>query len=86
MIAIEENQENRDSGREQEQPLLCEHIGFQHTTPVELANLLLLILISTVERGEIDVGRSVIDVDVTVIGSEYARNEKGVSEAIKSTE
>ena len=81
MIAVEQNQEDGDGGREKKQPILGENIRVQQTTTTACSNFILFILVGTVEGSEVNIGRSVIDVDIVVIGSEDAGNREELAGA-----
>ena len=78
MIAVEQNQENAHGRREQKQPILREHIGVQQTPTTAHADFVLFVLVDAVEGGEVDVGGSLVDVDILVRGAEDAENERGL--------
>jgi len=75
MVAVEQNQENTDGGREQKQPILREHIGVQQTATVAHADFVLFLLVDAVEGSKVDVGGRIVDIDVVVIGSEDAGSQ-----------
>lgn len=76
MIAVEEDQENADGGRQQKQPILREHIGVQQTaTGVTVTDFVLFLLIDAIEGGEVDIGRRLVDVDVVMTCAEDAGNK-----------
>ena len=85
MITVEQNQENTDGGREQEQPVLREHIGVQQAATVMHADKFLFLLVDTVEGSKVDVRGRLVDVNVIVTGSEDAGKRKGVSRGIGLT-
>ena len=76
MVAVEQNQENANGGRKQTQPALREYIREQQTPTVAHADLILLLLVDAIERGKIDVGGSLVDVDVVVRCAEDAGNKR----------
>lgn len=82
VVAVEEDQENGDGRRQQKQPIFGEHIGLQQTTTGTGTDFVLLVLIDAIEGGEVDVGRSLVDVDfvAVVTGAEDAgKKEEDVS-------
>ena len=76
MIAVEQNQENADGGGKQEQPVLREHIRVQQTPAVAHADFVLILLVDAIERGKVDVGGRLVDVDVIVRCAEDAGNKR----------
>lgn len=75
MIAVEEDQEHGDGGRQQEQSILREDIGKQQTATIADTDFVLLRLIDAIEGSEVDVGRGLVDVHVFVTGAEDAGNK-----------
>jgi len=76
MIAVEQNQENTDGGREQEQPIFREHIRVQQTPTVAHADFVLLFLVDAIEWGKVEVGGRLVNVDIIVGCAEDAENER----------
>ena len=75
MIAVEQDQENADGGREQEQPILREHVWVQHTTAVAISDFSLSVLTIAIERCKVYVGRCLIEVGIVGAGSEDAGDQ-----------
>jgi hypothetical protein len=81
VVAVEQDQENGDSGGQQKQPIFREHIGVQQTAAIAHADFVLSCLVDAVEWGKVDVGGCLVDAVVVVGGSEDTRNEREVARA-----
>jgi hypothetical protein len=76
VVTVEQDQENGDSGGQQKQPILREHIRVQQTATVAHADFVLSLLVDAVEWSEVDVGGRLVDIDIFVGGSEDTRNKR----------
>ena len=70
MVPVEEGEQDADRGREQQQTVLGESVGDEKAAPIPDADLVLGLLVVSVQGREIDVGGRVVDVDVLVGGAE----------------
>ena len=66
MIPVKQHQQHTDRRREQQQPILRERIGVEHTAPVTNTDLVLHLLVVAIERREVNVRGRLVDVDVLV--------------------
>ena len=73
MVAVEQDKEDADGGREEQESVLGERIGLEEpAAKLRHADLVLRLLVVTVQGRKIDVGRCVVDVDVLMRRPEYA--------------
>lgn len=77
MITVEQNQEDTDLGREQEKSVLRKDVRVKTATAIAHTNSILIIHIIPIKRSEVNIGRSFIDIDVTMGCSENAVNDEG---------
>lgn len=66
VIAAEEHKDHTNSGRQKEQPVFCEDVRIQKTTSIADTDFILRFLVVSVERGQINVRGSLVDVYVVM--------------------
>lgn len=66
VVPVEQHEEHRDSGREQQEAVLRERIGVEHTAPVTNTDLVLHLLVVAIERRKVNVRGRLVDVGVLV--------------------
>ena len=72
MIAAEEDQNRANSRREKEKPVFREGIRVKQPITVTYANTILSSLVVPIQWSEVNIGRSFVDVNIPVRGTEYA--------------
>lgn len=55
VVPVEQHEEHRDRGWEQQEAVLRERVGVEQTAPVADADLVLHLLVVAIERREVDV-------------------------------
>lgn len=66
MVAVEKNQKGAHRGWQQKQAILSKGVGLQHTTTVELAELVEFLARVSIQRRKIDIGRRFVGIGVVV--------------------
>lgn len=74
VVTVEENQDNTASGWQEHQPIFSEDIREEQSTTIADSDFVLVFLDVTVERGKINVRRSLVDADIGVRGLEDTVN------------
>lgn len=86
VVAVEADKQDRHSGRQEQQTVLRECVGVQVSTPIAHADSVQGGLVASIQRSEIDVGRSLVDVDVVMGGTEYTSSDISIPSDCKICE
>lgn len=76
VIPVEQHQQGRYGGRQQEETVLSEYIRVKQTSPIMQPHAALLLRVVSVQRREVDVRRRVVDRPVLVRRAEDAVDDE----------
>lgn len=78
VIPAEDDQQCRRRGGNEEQTILGERVGPEEAHPrILVPNHVLLILVDTIQNGQVEIGRRVVFGHVTGIGAEQLMSDQG---------
>ena len=71
VIAAKKNEKYTNGRRKEEQSVLGERVGIEQSIPVANSNAVLSSLVGTIQRCQVNVGRRLVDIGVTMRCTEY---------------
>jgi hypothetical protein len=83
VVAVEEDKEGANGGWQEQKPILGEDIRVQQSTTVADSDSVLMFLIVSVQRCQVDVGGSFVDVDIVMRGTEDTEQERSENETLQ---